>query len=485
MAARYLTFHNATFDLAFYARMAWGLSGNDFWEPLVDAHVFGLHLSPILVPLGLLGRLTNTVAVLMVAQSAAIGGTGLVLGRLGKRWLGPHGGWLGVLALVAHPNALHAATYEVHPGTMALLPMAWALERLDAQDRRGVVLACLGVLACREDLALVTACIGALAFGFDRRLGAGVMAGSLAYLAYFLVVLFPAHAPDTGSFELHFGKWGASFGEVFQTWWNEPGTLVAHLAQPRKLSFLPRAILPWALLPLLAPRWWLPALPTLAIAQLSDFPTTPDLDSHYLTPALPALAVAALAGLRRLTEAPAAPVRVAVVVTMAIAVLVAGPLPTDAAFWPDETTRGGRAVVEAVEARDASLGMASSFQGADALLAHVAERRKLYRGPPPERGADFVAFDARHRQDWAHDETLLRTDEEEPLRAWLARPDHEVVLAAGPYLLLARGGDPRAGLAAPYFVEREGNVAAEGAAIAACLHVEPARRDGDVIELLL
>ena len=50
--ARHVTFHNETFDLAFYTRIAWGLVRNDFWEPLVDAHVYGLHLSPVLVPLG-------------------------------------------------------------------------------------------------------------------------------------------------------------------------------------------------------------------------------------------------------------------------------------------------------------------------------------------------------------------------------------------------------------------------------------------------
>ena len=40
--ARYGTFHNETFDLAFYTRIAWGLSRFEFWEPMVNAHVYGL-----------------------------------------------------------------------------------------------------------------------------------------------------------------------------------------------------------------------------------------------------------------------------------------------------------------------------------------------------------------------------------------------------------------------------------------------------------
>src|SRR5690606_10149148 len=48
---RWHTFHNETFDLAFYARMAWGEAHLDAWNPIVNAHARGLHLAWILVPL--------------------------------------------------------------------------------------------------------------------------------------------------------------------------------------------------------------------------------------------------------------------------------------------------------------------------------------------------------------------------------------------------------------------------------------------------
>ena len=487
LEARFSTFHNRTFDLAFYARMAWGLAGNDWWDPLVGAHVLGLHVSPVLVPLGLLGRLTgDPVRVLMVAQSAALAGAGLCLARAGRRWLGVPGAALGVLTVVLHPNALHAGTYEVHPGTLALLPMAYALERLDAGDRRGLLLGCLGVLLCREDLALVTAALGALSWSQDRRLAAAIVLFSGAYLALFLFVFFPQHAPETGSFQLHFGKWGDSFGEVFATWLTDPGTLATHLGQPRKLSFVPRALLPYALLPLLAPRWWLPALPTLLIAQLSDFPSTDDLDSHYLTPALPPLAMATLAGLHRVPVGARRLGAAAVVAALLLAVGVVGPHPTDPAFHPDERQPAGRALVRMVRSADAAAGSPVGFQGPDALLPHLAARRRVHRGPPPERGDRFVAFDLTHRLRWARDETLLRTDEEVPLRAWLARPDHGVVLHEGPFVLLERGKDPRQELAGPFFVQREAAPPwAAGLALSTCLHLERAERRADQVLLLL
>ncbi|NCQ34914.1 hypothetical protein GW813_07555, partial [bacterium] len=39
--ARYGAFHQHTFDLALYSRMAWGLAQGNFWDPILGAHVFG------------------------------------------------------------------------------------------------------------------------------------------------------------------------------------------------------------------------------------------------------------------------------------------------------------------------------------------------------------------------------------------------------------------------------------------------------------
>ena len=85
---RYTTFHNRTFDLAFYARIAWGLARGDLLEPIVGAHIAGLHLSAVLWPLGGLGRLFGTVPVLLVAQASAYAATAFPLARLAGRRFG-------------------------------------------------------------------------------------------------------------------------------------------------------------------------------------------------------------------------------------------------------------------------------------------------------------------------------------------------------------------------------------------------------------
>src|SRR5690554_1117092 len=155
---------------------------------MVNAHFFGLHISPVLAPLGLVGRLLGTTPVLIVAQAAALAAATFPLARIGVRHLGPKGAVIGAIAWLFHPNLGHVAGYEAHPGALAALPLAWMAWAIDRGSARAFVLGGLGVLACREDLALVTALASLLFFLRHRgqlRAALGVGLGSLAYALLF------------------------------------------------------------------------------------------------------------------------------------------------------------------------------------------------------------------------------------------------------------------------------------------------------------
>lgn len=83
--SRFRTWHNDTFNLAFYARLVWGAGHGDLWNPLVGAPLWGLHLSLILIPLGLLGRLVSVVPLLLVVQAAAVAAAGIPIARIASR----------------------------------------------------------------------------------------------------------------------------------------------------------------------------------------------------------------------------------------------------------------------------------------------------------------------------------------------------------------------------------------------------------------
>ncbi len=499
-ALRYATFHQRTFDLAFYARMSWGERHRDVWQPIVGASIWGLHLVWFLDPVSWLGEWIGHVPALLLVQSAALGASVIPLARLAVRRLGAAFGVLPAallpgLLLLLHPNTGHVAAEDFHPGTVAVLPLAWLVDALDRRSVPGLVLFSALVLACREDLGLVTAIAAGLvawrSAGVGRAVALGVAAASLGYVAWFSLHLLPRYGPATGSLSLHFAHFGAPGGSpggspasVLAHLVAHPGALLAHLAAPQRLAYLPTILAPLAFLPLAAPELLLVASPILGVALLSAFPTTTHLDSHYLTPALPMLAAGACVGLARLSERwprlAATRTLGVLAVPLFAAHLVAGGTPMARGFDAGAYAPDANAAVAAEIV--ALVGPSASVQAPDALLAHFAARVDLRRAPPPETSADFVVLDVRHRRRLLHDEDLLRTEEEPLVRAWLARDDHALLALGGDYALFARGRAPREGIGFRAVRPHEGPLD-DGQPLSACLRLLGARWQEEAVVL--
>lgn len=493
---RYRTYTNGTFDLAFYARMAWGMARGDLWDPILGAHDFGLHLCPVLLPIGLLGTLGSTPIALYLAQGLAVALAGLPLARIGARALGPRGAYAGAFALALHPNVGHVLAYEAHPGTLAVLPLAWLADAIDRRDGRTFALASLGVLACREDLALIVM-LGAAVLALSARgaehararaaaLASGLFA--LLWLGLFVVVLHPRYRPAAGSMEAHFGGWGRTSGEILHTLVFEPGRVLVHLCAPKRLTYLPRILGPLLLLPLLSPRALVVASPVLGVALLSFFVTTTRIDSHYLTPAIPLLVLGAFDGARVLaarSERARACLPYALGVASVLGTLGAGlfsPLRNAPAFVHPPVDRGALDRLVAHVPRDVSV------EAPDALLPHFAERRVVHRPASFVHDDVAVVVDLGHRARFAHTEDLLRTSEEPRVRALFARADRRVAAVAGPYALLLRerDGGRRSVRRVMLGAAESAALAARapsGVALASCLRLVRAGRSGSGVAL--
>jgi hypothetical protein len=497
--ARFACVHNRTFDLALYARQAWGLAHGSLWEPIVGGSFASGHLAWVLGPLGVLGCVFGTVPVLLCAQSLAIAASSWPLYRLAAQRLGVVPGAAVALGWLLQPNLGHVASYEFHPGTLALWPLmhaCCAIERARASANARAsnwVVAALLALACRASLALqlLPLCAVAAYLRPSWRRPAFALAGGVAiYFALWMLSL-PSAGGANASAALHFAKWGGSPFGIVAALLHDPQRLLDHLLVPERATYLVRVLWPLALLPLGAPRWWWVALPVLGINLASEFPTSTQLYSHYLTPALPPLAVGAVAGaavLRdRLARArwPEGLVHGLAPCALVLAALsgsaLAGGLPgargyDAAAFRADEATRAARSVLARIDAT-------SSVQAPDRLLPHLAEREALFRLPPPERDAHWLVLDVAHRRRFAQREDLLRTVEEPVTRRWLARRDHQLVLAAGDLLLLERDRPVRGGLVRRYFAGHTREPS--GIALCACLALRAARIERGALELEL
>ncbi len=476
--ARLQTVHHRTFDLALYTRIAWGLSHGDLWSPVLNSHVLGAHLSPVLLPLGLLGRLFGTAQVLLVAQAAAVAACVFPMAALGARHLGGRGALLGALAFLLYPNLGHVASYEFHPGSLALLPLSYALVALDAGRLRRLVV-CVGLmLLCREDLALTGLVLGLSFYALHRTPRALVLcAACLAYGALALWIV-SAYAPREDSLSLHFGPWGGSPFGIVSALWNTPSRVLQHFSEPERLLYLPRVLLPLAFMPLRAPWVLAVAMPALAINLISVFGTSLEQYSHYLSAAVPPLVAAGVIGLGKTRGR--APVAL-VLACASVSHLAWSGLPWardfDAqAFRADARTLSAARVLSAIPAE-------ASVQAPDMLLPHLAERKVVRRGPPPDVEARFVVLDLSHRQRFAQQESLLRTLEEPLARRYLARRDHALVVYAEPFALLERGRAPHTSpISASYRVPKPPH-ATQAQRLSRCLSLLDAALRGDVLNL--
>ena len=463
---RYVNVQNETFDLAFYARMAWGLSGADFWDPIVGSNVLGLHISPVLFPLGVLGRLFGTVEVLLAAQALISTAAIFPLARIGNDVFGRPGCWVLPSAYLLYPGFFPVVSGEFHPGTLALFPLSCALLSMHLKDARGLAWAAVGVACCREDLLLITGIMAAvLAWRHPpaRPIAKRVCLVSVLYVGFFFFVLHPFLAPARGSLGEHFGPWGQSTFGVVLHWITHPHEVIAHVLAPKRLGYLAAVLAPLAFLPLRAGWILLPVLPVFAINLLSHFPAAIRADDHYLSPAIPFLVVAALHGFVEIRDRFRV---IAVVVALVCSVVSWVSFERFEDFRESERTELARQVIDAVNEDE-------QLQAPYELLPHLAERQLLHRAPPPDHGGDVVVLAVGYRERFRGNESLIRTREEPIVRNWLARPGFGPVVANREYIMLRRGSDPRGGPAARYFVAHE---AGEGEMLTDCLSVVGATR---------
>lgn len=207
------------FDLAIFDQAAWQLANGDTHISIIDRHVLADHLSPVILVFGALYRVAETPAWLLGAQGLAFGATVLASRSLALAiGASPR---LGVALSACSAPLLSAAMFDFHPSTLAVPFVAWMLV-FALEGRLSLsVLAAVGVVACRADLALVVAAV-ALVGRREVRSALVVVAAVAAGLAAVVPGLFG----PTNGWAPHFGHLGDSpVAAVLQPW-----RALAHLA---------------------------------------------------------------------------------------------------------------------------------------------------------------------------------------------------------------------------------------------------------------
>jgi hypothetical protein len=116
-------------------------------------------------------------------------------------------------------------------------------------------------------------------------------------------VVIPAHYGDFGSGSLErYDHFGGGLAAVALSPIAQPGVLFHQLTEPQSLIYLCATLLPLALLPVLAPREALIAVPVIAQNVLSNSVFMRSSEYHYDSLLLPGLFFAAVVGLARIPE---------------------------------------------------------------------------------------------------------------------------------------------------------------------------------------
>jgi uncharacterized membrane protein len=410
---RHRAWFSPSYDMAFFSQGLWLLG--HLKAPFLTTralNLFGDHATFSLVLLAPLARLWpgSNVSFLYSIQAFAVAVAVIPLYRLSRvAGAPPTLGLAACVAYVVNPFLQNSAS-EFHPEVLSIPLLLLAITA--AWEERWVVFAVSAFLAAlgKEDLVVVVAFMGLWLIMTRRSWRVGLATAIPALLVFAAEIRFVIPHFSGGTY-LYTGRL-AAFGHGIL------GVLVGLVVHFDKvvravfgsqgLPYLALIFASFGLLPLLEPALLIPAVPTLGVNLLSNFPAQRAVENHYLVPALPLLFASMAVALGRLHRAlDRAPDRASARLVSGILVGIAlvPSLSTNWIFSQSQPDRQGfRPVLERSD-HSLLLGEAARLIPLDAsvsasyyLSPHVAERFNVYVFPmpfdnplaqvPPYRGDD-------------------------------------------------------------------------------------------------
>lgn len=380
---RHARFASYSFDLGIYEQALWLISRGEVpFVTVRGVHVLGDHFTPILYPLALLYRLGVGIEGLVLFQAAALALGAWPLYRMGTRVTGSP--WMGTAAAVAYllyPPLRAIACFDFHPIALAIPGLLFALDFAFEQRAAPMLLACLWSVLCKQEVAVVVACLGIwYAVRWRQPRALGLTAAGVAWFA--LALRLTAHfagVSESGYLDLY-SRYGHSTAEVLRTFLLTPCVPLGHLAGHETGRYLLLLLVPLALLPLRSPGiLWLLAFP-LALNLFSNRDFMRGLEHHYTALLIPVLFAAAVATVARARAG--WPRRTLVSAWLFCAAAAAW------AVVPREQQRAWKPVLSAggateVRAALAAIPAGASVSASHSLVAHVSARRQAYLFPNP------------------------------------------------------------------------------------------------------
>lgn len=334
------------FDVLFYEQPIWntvhgrpfaqsavsiaptGLGLDLMWFALWAAPIYALWQSPVML-------------FTLVSAGAALGALPLFL-LARERFGSPVIGLAWAVLYLAYLPVSSIAVWEFQPRLFSATALLFAVWWYRRGRYRLYWLALAIAIGVRSDVGLAVGALGAT-IALDsraRRLGLATLVVGLGYWLLAVFVVVPALSGG-GRFhwQVNYEWLGSTSGEMLRTMIRRPHFVLSNAFTLEKLRYLAQLLFPLGCLPLLKPRWLIPALPILALNLLSDRAVQFDIYHQYQALIVPFLFLAAIYGLADFLESVgrAAIARWALLIGAVVAVgVVLWPL------WPaNATSRNG------------------------------------------------------------------------------------------------------------------------------------------------
>lgn len=396
----FLEFRFARYDLGNMVQAVWSTTQGRPLETTFGtgeqvARLAG-HVDPILVLLAPFWMLAPTPLTLACVQIVACALGALPVFWLGRRHLRSEraAGFLAV-SYLAYPWVAWSALDAVHPVTLAVPLLLYAIWFLDS-DRMWAFAACaLLVAASGELMGLPLAGLGIWYWLARGRRGPGlaIAVAGLVWTVVAIELVVPYFQGGDSPFYAYYEELGGSPGGVLQTLVTDPAKVVGALATGADIAYVVALSIPLALMFVLAPGFAALALPQLAANGLSSITAAIDPRTHHVSAIVPFLIAGSVLGIARLPAArrvQAASVVLALCIGSSLAVGPWPGLPARDRLWAHEIPSAEN--VEALRTAVARIPEDASVAGTNKAGSHLSARRQFFSLPTVGK-AEWVVID--------------------------------------------------------------------------------------------
>ena len=310
---RYETFKAGAFDLGNMDQVLWNTIHGRFFQftnQAIDWYGpptrLAIHFEPIILPLSLLYTFHADPRILLVFQTLALGSGALPVFLLTRRYVPewPIFAALMATAYLLSPALLGLNIFDFHPVSLATPLLLYAILALTYKHYVWFLIACVLACMCKEDIPLAVALLGILLIWKYKlpRLGTALIIGGLlwSFLAFKFIIPHFYPGVQANNYWYRYEALGSSPGAAIANLVIHPWLLFTTFFTIDRFYYLVGLVRSVGFLPLLAPEWLLPALPSLAVNLLSTDPLLYSGVYHYNAAIIPFVMLSAIHGARHL-----------------------------------------------------------------------------------------------------------------------------------------------------------------------------------------